>query len=50
VVGSHDEAARAFQQFKNSGISRFLIRGWSSTEEISSFGTRVLPLVREMSA
>jgi alkanesulfonate monooxygenase SsuD/methylene tetrahydromethanopterin reductase-like flavin-dependent oxidoreductase (luciferase family) len=49
-VGSFEEVARSIHGFKKKGILQFLIREWSDEQEMFSFGTRVLSLVREMEA
>jgi alkanesulfonate monooxygenase len=48
LVGSREEVARTIHRFKKSGISHFLLRDWPGQQEITSFGERVLPLIRAM--
>src|SRR5262249_8186230 len=55
LVGSFQEVAHALHGFTQNGISQFLIRAWPSAEEaadqeMASFGTRVLPIIREIAA
>jgi alkanesulfonate monooxygenase len=47
LVGSYEEVAEAILEYKRAGISQFLFLGWPDTEEITRFGSRVLPIVRE---
>ena len=53
LVGSFEEVACALHDLKQNGISQFLIRAWPTEEEaadqeMASFGTRVLPIIREI--
>jgi alkanesulfonate monooxygenase len=47
LVGSPEELACAFMEYKKVGITQFILSGWPKLEEMVYFGTHVLPLVRE---
>jgi alkanesulfonate monooxygenase len=46
LVGSPQELADAFMEYKRIGISQFILSGWPKLEEMVYFGREVLPLVR----
>ncbi|MGH9429822.1 MAG: LLM class flavin-dependent oxidoreductase, partial [Terriglobia bacterium] len=46
LVGSFEEVAEAMIGYKRLGISQFLFLGWPDIEEMTLFGSHVLPLVR----
>ncbi len=48
LVGSYEEVASAFLQYKEIGITHFILSGWPKESAMISFGKYVLPLVREM--
>jgi len=48
LVGSPEELACAFMEYKKVGITQFILSGWPKLEEMVYFGAHVLPLVREM--
>jgi alkanesulfonate monooxygenase len=47
LVGSPEELADAFIEYKRVGVSQFILSGWPKREEMIYFGREVLPLVRE---
>jgi alkanesulfonate monooxygenase len=47
LVGCPSEIASAVIEYKNIGISQFIISGWPKLEEMLFFGREVLPLIRE---
>jgi alkanesulfonate monooxygenase len=47
LVGSASEVAAAVIEYKNAGVSQFIISGWPKLEEMLFFADEVLPLVRE---
>lgn len=47
LVGSASEIAAAIIEYKNVGVSQFILSGWPKLEEMRFFGTEVLPLIRE---
>ena len=50
LVGSADEVASAFIEYKQVGVSQFILAGWPKLGEMSRFGTEVLPLIRQKEA
>src|SRR5262245_26250690 len=48
LVGSASEIASAIIEYKNVGVSQFIISGWPKLEEMMFFGREVLPRVREI--
>jgi len=47
LVGSAREVANAMLEYKEIGISQFLMLGWPDIEEMAYFGGEVLPLIRQ---
>jgi alkanesulfonate monooxygenase len=47
LVGSADEVADAMIEYKQIGVSQFLLMGWPDLEEMTFFARAVLPRVRE---
>ena len=47
LVGSPEELADAFIEYKKIGVSQFILSGWPKREEMIYFGSHVLPLVRK---
>jgi alkanesulfonate monooxygenase len=47
LVGSPEELACVFMEYKKVGITQFILSGWPKLEEMAYFGTHVLPIVRE---
>jgi len=47
LVGSASEIASAIIEYKNVGVSQFIISGWPKLDEMLFFAKEVLPLVRE---
>ena len=48
LVGTPEELARAFMEYKEIGVTQFIIAGWPKLDEMVIFGREVLPLVREL--
>lgn len=48
IVGSHQEVANYLHEYKTAGISEFIFSGWPTRDEMRTFYTRVLPLLREI--
>ena len=48
LVGTPEDLARAFIEYKEIGVTQFIIAGWPKLEEMMIFGRDVLPRVREM--
>lgn len=48
LLGSPQELAERFLEYKRIGISQFIISGWPKLDEMIIFGNEVLPLVRRL--
>lgn len=48
LIGSPDELAQRFIEYKNIGVTQFIIAGWPKLDEMLIFGREVLPRVRQM--
>ncbi len=48
IVGSYIEVASKLMEYKNAGITHFILSGWPKVEEMERFGKYVIPMVREM--
>lgn len=46
LLGSPQELAEAFIEYKKIGVTDFIISGWPEIDEVTTFGREVLPLVR----
>lgn len=46
LVGTPQELASAFLEYKRIGVTQFIIAGWPKLDEMVRFGREVLPLVR----
>ena len=46
LVGSPEDLAEAFLEYKRIGVTQFIIAGWPKLDEMVIFGREVLPLVR----
>jgi len=47
LIGTPQDLAQAFMEYKEIGVTQFIIAGWPKLEEMMIFGREVLPLVRE---
>jgi alkanesulfonate monooxygenase len=47
LLGSPQELADAFLEYKDIGVTQFIIAGWPKLDEMIIFGRDVLPLVRK---
>jgi alkanesulfonate monooxygenase len=47
VVGSPEEVASAFIDYKRAGVTQFILSGWPKLDEMIIFGRDVLPLIRQ---
>jgi alkanesulfonate monooxygenase len=50
LLGSPEELAKIFLEYKRIGITQFIIAGWPKLDEMLIFGREVLPLVRDLEA
>ena len=48
LVGTPEALARSFMEYKEIGVTQFIIAGWPKLDEMMIFGREVLPRVREM--
>lgn len=46
LVGTAEEIAAAFMEYKRIGVSQFIISGWPEVDEVEIFGREIMPLVR----
>ena len=46
LLGSPDELAEIFLEYKRIGVTQFIIAGWPKLDEMLIFGRDVLPLIR----
>lgn len=47
LVGSPQELANAFMEYKKIGVTQFILSGWPKLDEMIFFGEQVLPLIRK---
>jgi alkanesulfonate monooxygenase len=47
LLGSPAEVAAALLEYKEIGVTQFIMSGWPETDEVAGFGRDVLPLVRQ---
>ncbi len=47
LVGTPEDLARCFLEYKRIGVGQFIISGWPEIAEVDTFGREVLPRVRE---
>ena len=47
LVGTPQDLAEAFLEFKAIGVTQFILSGWPELDQVITFGRDVLPLVRE---
>jgi len=50
LLGSPQELAKIFLEYKRIGVTQFIIAGWPKVDEMIRFGRDVLPLVRDLEA
>lgn len=50
LVGSPAEIADAIMEYKEIGISQFILSGWPKLEEMIYFGQEVVPIIRQREA
>ncbi len=47
LVGTPQDLAEAFLEYKKIGVTQFIIAGWPKLDEMMIFGREVIPLVRQ---
>jgi alkanesulfonate monooxygenase len=47
LLGSPEELAETFLEYKRIGVSQFIISGWPKLDEMLIFGRDVMPLIRD---
>lgn len=47
LMGTPEDLANAILEYKQIGVSQFIMSGWPELDEVVTFGREVLPLVRE---
>jgi alkanesulfonate monooxygenase len=47
IVGSPEEVASAFIEYRQAGVTQFILSGWPKLDEMLIFGRDVLPLIRQ---
>jgi alkanesulfonate monooxygenase len=48
LVGTPEEIAQAFLEYKKIGVNQFIISGCPELDELTGFGRKILPLVRNV--
>lgn len=48
LVGTPEDLAEAFLEYKRIGVTQFIIAGWPKLDEMMIFGREVLPLIRSV--
>ena len=48
LVGSFDDVAGALLEYKEIGITQFIMSGWPELDEVRTFGSEVVPRVRRV--
>ncbi len=48
LVGSADDIAAALLEYRDAGITQFLLSGWPDLEQVEFFGRDILPRVRAL--
>jgi alkanesulfonate monooxygenase len=47
LVGTPQDLAESFLEYKKIGVTQFIIAGWPKLDEMMIFGREVIPLVRK---
>jgi alkanesulfonate monooxygenase len=50
LVGSPDEVAAGLMEFRQAGVTQFILSGWPKVDEMVWFGREIIPRVREREA
>ena len=47
LVGTPEELAAAFREYKQLGVTEFILSGWPEVDTVEQFGREILPLINE---
>jgi alkanesulfonate monooxygenase len=47
MIGTPDELASAFLEYKRIGVTEFIISGWPEVDTVDTFGREILPRIKE---
>ena len=50
LLGSYDDVAGALLEYKEIGVTQFIMSGWPELDEVTAFGREVVPRVRRVEA
>lgn len=50
LIGSPEEIADALFEYRDAGVTQFILSGWPKLEEMRNFGREVLPILRRREA
>ena len=50
LLGSFDDVARALVEYREIGVTQFIMSGWPELDEVITFGNEVVPRVRRAEA
>ena len=50
LLGSYDDVAEALLEYKQIGVTQFIMSGWPELDEVVNFGNEVVPRVRRAEA
>lgn len=50
LLGSFDDVARALLEYREIGVTQFIMSGWPELDEVHNFGNEVVPRVRRAEA
>ena len=50
LLGSYDDVARALLEYKEIGVTQFIMSGWPELDEVTTFGNEVVTRVRRAEA
>jgi alkanesulfonate monooxygenase len=48
IVGSYEDVAKRFIEYKQAGVTHFILSGWPKLEEMARFTQHVMPIIRKM--
>jgi alkanesulfonate monooxygenase len=47
MIGTPDELASAFLEYKRIGVTEFIISGWPEVDTVDVFGREILPRIKQ---